>query len=274
MSERGNAELFFAITKVTSVIVTILAAVGLALIGWQGFPERSAAITSLLPTPDRSKPFRQGMETNATTPNQSSVVTATPNISKSATMVSSGTITTTTVVPTPILGVPNGNTPTPIRVIVSTQKRSWVYYHGPATPVRADAFAPLPLSSFLRPANDNGRGLHWFPTTYQTRAVVDRFVLELRAMKIRWLVILQGMNDWDLVANDYLIDRLNAEGIMVVMRIDRQVGKMDWQRLGWIVARDRERGVRYFQIYNEPNAIEEWGAPHEAPPTPERFVSY
>ena len=80
------------------------------------------------------------------------------------------------------------------------------------------------------------------------------------------------MNDWDLVANDYLIDRLNAEGITVVMRMDRQVGKMDWQRLGWIVARYRERGVRYFQLYNEPNVLEEWG--NSDPATPEQFITY
>jgi hypothetical protein len=167
-----------------------------------------------------------------------------------------------------------GPTPTPIRVVVSTQKRSWVYLDGPATYVRRDAFAPLPLSSFPRPTNDNGRGLHWFPTTFQTRAVVDRFVPELKAMRIRWVVIVQGMDDWNILANDYLIDRLaeRAEGLMVVMRIDRQVGAMDWQRLGWIVARYRERGVRYVQIYNEPNLIEEWGARES--PTPEQFVAY
>jgi len=167
-----------------------------------------------------------------------------------------------------------GPTPTPIRVVVSTQKRSWVYLDGPATYVRRDAFAPLPLSSFPRPPNDNGRGLHWFPTTFQTRAVVDRFVPELTAMRIRWVVIVQGMDDWNILANDYLIDRLveRAEGLMVVMRIDRQVGAMDWQRLGWIVARYRERGVRYVQIYNEPNLIEEWGARES--PTPEQFVAY
>jgi len=167
-----------------------------------------------------------------------------------------------------------GPTPTPIRVVVSTQKRSWVYFHGPATYVRGDAFAPLPLSSFPHPTSDNGRGLHWFPTTFQTRAVIDRFIPELKAMKIRWIVVVQGMEDWNMLANDYLIDRLaeRAEGIQVVLRIDRQVGAMDWQRLGWIVARYRERGVRYVQIFNEPNLIEEWGT--RDAPTPQQFVAY
>jgi hypothetical protein len=103
---------------------------------------------------------------------------------------------------------------------------------------------------------------------------VDRFIPELKAMRIRWIVILQGMEDWNMLANDYLIDRLaeRAEGIMVIMRIDRQVGAMNWQRLGWVVARYRERGVRYFHIFNEPNVIEEWGTRES--PTPEQFVAY
>ncbi|CAG0977675.1 hypothetical protein ANRL3_01919 [Anaerolineae bacterium] len=268
MPERGNAELFFAI------LLTILAAIGLAMLGGTGFPERNGVITPLFPTPDRSKPFQHGMDAGGATvsANQSAITATAATITKPLTMTAQVAPTRPPSVQAPTSIRPNGNTPTPVRVVVSTQKRSWVYYHGPTTPVRADAFAPLALSTFPRPANDNGRGLHWFPTTYQTRAVVDRFIPELKAMKIRWLVVLQGMNDWDLVTNDYLIDRLNAEGITVVMRIDRQVGKMDWQRLGWIVARYRERGVRYIQLYNEPNVLEEWNT--SDPPTPEQFIAY
>jgi hypothetical protein len=267
MSSRNNGQLIFAI------IVTVLMFFGMCMIGLSGIPDNSGVITPLFPTPDNSKPFQQGTGTSqGINSAQSATVTQTAETSKTLPMATTSPNPTVMVTLTVNLARPNANTPTPIRVVVNTQQRSWVYYHGPAAYVRADAFAPLPLTSFPRPASDNGRGLHWFPTTYQTRAVVDRFVLELRAMKICWLVILQGMNDWDMVANDYLIDRLNAEGIMVVMRIDRQVGKIDWQRLGWIVARYRERGVRYFQIFNEPNAIEEWGATET--PTPEQFVAY
>ena len=211
MSERGNAQVWFAI------VVTLLVLIAMAMIGVQGFPDKSGAITplfptSIFPTPDQSKPLQQGMEW-AALPILLAARASTPSAESNRTGMAT---------PVATLARPNAKTPTPIRVVVSTQKRSWVYYHGPATYVRADAFAPLPLSSFPRPANDNGRGLHWFPTTFQTRAVVDRFIPELKAMKIRWLVVLQGMDDWNMIANDYLIDRLNAEGIMVVMRIDRQ----------------------------------------------------
>jgi len=278
MRERGNAEVFFAI------VLSILAFIGMAWIGWQVIPDKngstlaphaSAGVVPLFPTPDRSKPFQQGLDTNSSSgssANQIAIGAPTQIISKPITITSQVAVTSPMPAITSTVIRSSGNTPTPVRVVVSTQKKSWVYYHGPATPVRADAFAPLALASFPRPTNDNGRGLHWFPTTYQTKAVVDRFIPELKAMKIRWLVVLQGMNDWDCVANDYLIDRLNAEGIIVVMRIDRQVGKMDWQRLGWIVARYRERGVRYFQLYNEPNVLEEWG--NSDPMTPEQFIAY
>jgi hypothetical protein len=261
MSQRGNAQVWFAI------VVTVLILIIVSAVGVQGFPDRSGAITplfptSIFPTPDHSKPLQQGTEMGGTY-NPTRSAASTPSVDNSR-------IATATLVTTPAR--PDAKTPTPVRVVVSTQKRSWVYFHGPATYVRGDAFAPVPLASFPRPVNDNGRGLHWFPTTFQTRAVVDRFIPELKALRIRWVVIVQGMEDWNMLANDYLIDRLSAEGIMVVMRIDRQVGPMDWQRLGWIVARYRERGVRYFQIFNEPNVIEEWGTRES--PMPEQFVAY
>ncbi len=249
------------IEALIAVFITILVLIGMTMIGLNTSSHLPDELVPLLSSPGNAQAYEQAMVTtvSATQVNGNTKATLTPNSSPSPALSR-----------TPIrTGV---NTPTPVRVIVSTQKRSWVFYHGPATYVRADAFAPLPLSSFPRPADDNGRGLHWFPTTRQTRAVVDRFVPELTAMKIRWLVILQGMNDWDLIANDYLIDRLNAEGIRTVMRIDRRIGAMDGKRLGWIIARYRERGVRYFQVFNEPNANEEWST--DAPHTPEQFATY
>ena len=265
MHSRENAQLWFAI------VVTILALVGMAQIGLKGIPDYSGAIAPLISTSAHSDHIQLDTATNITG-NSTATAAITPTAEGIMVAPTSTPNPPAIMTPTVPLARPSVNTPTPVRVVVSTQKRSWVYYHGPATLVRADAFAPLPLASFPRPTGDNGRGLHWFPTTFQTHAVVDRFVLELVAMKIRWLVVLQGMNDWDLVANEYLIQRLVAEGIMPIMRIDRQVGPMDWQRLGWIVARYRERGVRYFQIFNEPNADDEWGV--ETPHSPERFVAY
>ena len=270
---------------IVAVIVSILILGGLAVTGLWGLPGKSDAIAPLLPVADHpailtSATLGQALGLPTDDTNRSEQMPSggapsfsrTPSATGTPTISGNGNPSTAITTPTATLARSSPKTPTPVRVVVTTQQRSWVYYHGPAIYVRADTFAPLPLSSFPRPATDDGRGLHWFPTTYQTRAVVDRFIPELVAMRIRWLVILQGMSDWDLVANDYLVAQLVAAGIMPIMRIDRQVGPMDWQRLGWIVARYRERGVRYFQIYNEPNVDDEWGT--EAPHSPERFVGY
>lgn len=264
MHPRNNTQMWIAI------LVTVIGLVGMAVVGMSQAAGSSDAIAPLATVP--LSPDTASVQAPADAiPLPMSSMLATPTV---------GPGRTATAVPTALAKVSatwtvarsSAGTPTPVRVVVNTEKRSWVYYRGPATYVRADAFAPLALSSLPRPATDNGRGLHWFPTTFQTRDVVDCFVPELAAMNIRWVVVLQGMNDWDVVANDYLIERLIGEGMMPIMRIDRQVGPMDLQRLGWIVARYRERGVRYFQIFNEPNADDEWGV--ETPHSPERFALY
>jgi len=255
--------------------VSVLILSGIVVMGLERAPAKSEALAPLYQSADGSNndpanPLRQSnrKESLGVKPNISATPVATSTKPSAMAITSSGAIGALT----PTLGRSTGNTPTPIRVTVSTQKRSYVFYHGPGIYVRADAFAPLPLTSFPRPPNDNGRGLHWFPTTHQTRAVVDRFVPELIAMRISWVVLLQGMNDWDIIANDYLIECLISQGIVPVMRIDRPVGMMDYARLGWIVARYRDRGVRYFQIFNEPNVKEEWSSDRAY--SPEGFVEY
>ena len=245
---------------ILAVFLTLLTLFGLAIVGLKATPVRSDEIEPLVAVGDDSEAVQQTRETAMIfNPTVERRATATPSPSPSPSL-------------SPTASRRAARTPTPVSVVVNTQTRAWVFYGGPSVYVRADAFAPLALATFPRPTNDNGRGLDWFPTTFQTRAVVERFIPELVAMRIRWVVILQGVNDWDLVANDFLVGQLIAAGIMPIMRIDRQVGAMDYRRLGWIIARYRERGVRYFQIFNEPNLDDEWGT--EPPHTPERFSSY
>jgi len=144
----------------------------------------------------------------------------------------------------------------PTRVaVVRVESKQWVTWG--ETRVRADV-VDVRLSLFPRPLNDNGRGIHWFPTLSQKREVIDRFVPELVAMRMQWVVVLQGLDEWNLTANDYLIDRLNDAGIVPVMRIDAQVGALNLERLRLVVQHYRARGVRYYQIYNEPNFRAEW----------------
>ena len=135
--------------------------------------------------------------------------------------------------------------------------------------IPADNLA-VDLSAFPRPPGDNGRGIHWIPTTSQPLEVIDRFLPEVQAMGIRWVVFLNGLDDWAWKANDYLVERLVAAGIEPVMRLATPVAPLDPDRVNQIVRHYRPLGVRYYQIYNEPNLHREWG--EEGGHTPERFA--
>jgi len=143
------------------------------------------------------------------------------------------------------------NTPTPSPTPTST---------GTATPVvrRLEEYAAndvIPMEAFPRPKDDNGWGIHWIPTVKQDPGVVDRFISQVNAMHIKWVVFLNdGSNIGD---NDYLVDRLVQSGIMPVMRIYRSNIRPYDGDIGKLVAHYRRRGVQYYQLYNEPNANEE-----------------
>ncbi|MCA9956007.1 MAG: hypothetical protein KC434_14865, partial [Anaerolineales bacterium] len=109
----------------------------------------------------------------------------------------------------------------------------------------------IPYQAFPVPANNNGWGVHWMPTVSQEHGVVDQFVAELVRMHIKWVVFLnEGTQIGD---NDYLVDKLVANGIMPVMRLYRS-GVLPYDgNIGPMVAHYRARGVYYFQLYNEPN---------------------
>ncbi|MCB8953157.1 MAG: hypothetical protein H6650_14215 [Ardenticatenales bacterium] len=114
---------------------------------------------------------------------------------------------------------------------------------------------PLPLAYYPRPADDNGWGIHWIPTTSQEPGIVDRFVAEVARMHIKWVVFLN--DGTDIGRNDYLVDQLVAHGIMPVMRLYRS-GILPYDGdLGQMVRHYRARGVFYFQLYNEPNVNDE-----------------
>jgi DNA-binding response OmpR family regulator len=86
-------------------------------------------------------------------------------------------------------------------------------------------------ATWPRPKGDNGQGLHWFPTTGQSRQVVDRFVPELLAMRIKWVVFLNGIDDDDLGANDYLVQQLTRYDIEPVLRVEARVGPLDLRQM-------------------------------------------
>jgi hypothetical protein len=109
----------------------------------------------------------------------------------------------------------------------------------------------MPYQAFPKPRGDNGWGMHWVPTVSQDPGVVDQLVGELVRMNIKWLVFLnEGTNIGD---NDYLVDKLVANGIMPVMRLYRSAVIPYDGQIGPLVRHYRARGVFYYQLYNEPN---------------------
>jgi hypothetical protein len=55
------------------------------------------------------------------------------------------------------------------------------------------------------------------PTVRQSPADVDKFVAEMRLMNIKWVVFLN--DNTNIGDNDYLVERLVANGIMPIMRL-------------------------------------------------------
>ena len=109
----------------------------------------------------------------------------------------------------------------------------------------------MALSDFPRPAQDNGRGMHWVPICHTSNDVVDRFVAEAEKMGVKWMVFL---NDGTQIGNnDYLVDRLVEKGIMPIMRIYTPNGRAIEGDIEALVRHYRKRGVHYYQLYNEPN---------------------
>lgn len=171
-------------------------------------------------------------------------VTATP----------SGPLSTFTPSSTP-LPIPTNTPVTPTSTPTTTPTPTPELYIT-ATPVikPLDQYAiseVIPYEAFPRPPGDNGWGMHWIPTTSQERGVVDRFVAEMVRMNIKWVVFLNASGS--IGDNDYLVDKLVANGIMPVMRLYRSEVVAYDDNLGEIVAHYRARGVYYYQLYNEPN---------------------
>jgi hypothetical protein len=135
--------------------------------------------------------------------------------------------------------------PTPTVLATATLKPRGAY--------RADE--PLPLTYYPRPSDDNGWGMHWFPTLEQEPGVVDHYVAELKRMRIKWVVFLQ--EPADLHSNDYLVDKLVANGMMPVMRLYRYSVLPYDGDIGALVRHYTAKGVFYYQLYNEPNVNDE-----------------
>ncbi|MCB0155526.1 MAG: hypothetical protein KDF65_12090 [Anaerolineae bacterium] len=116
--------------------------------------------------------------------------------------------------------------------------------------------APLPLSAYPRPKNDNGMGIHWSTHLYgQDDEVTDYFVAEIKAMNIKWVKYLNDQTEGRHY--DYLVEQLVANDIMPIARI--YIGcndPLDLGSLGRMVEHYLPKGLYYYELYNEPDI---WG---------------
>jgi hypothetical protein len=130
----------------------------------------------------------------------------------------------------------------------------------PAAPLRPDPArpptpatpsAPMALDAYPHPNGDNGRGMHWVPTTHQSKSAVDRFVAEAQKMGVKWVTFL---NDGaTLGQNDYLVSKLVGAGIEPIMRLYSATLEPIQGDVEGMVRHYVGMGVHYFQPYNEPN---------------------
>src|SRR4051812_25117232 len=126
---------------------------------------------------------------------------------------------------------------------------------------------PLAMEQYPRPTPNNGRGLHWIPTTKQSKSDIDRFAREARWMGVRWVVFLN--QDANIGDNDYLVQQLTKNGITPVMRVLTHRGAPIQGDLGAMVRHYTALGVFYYALYNEPNLPSE---NQDQPPSVDRYL--
>ncbi len=123
----------------------------------------------------------------------------------------------------------------------------------PALQLRTDLPA-LALRDFPRPANDNGRCIHFLPRGYFSARDFDIQLPRMVDLQMRWaLVIYSDENQLRLAA-----PRLKAAGIVPIWRkyLRAYQRYYAWDRDVQIV---KDAGLPpYFQLYNEPDISEEW----------------
>ncbi len=123
----------------------------------------------------------------------------------------------------------------------------------PVLPLRDDLPA-LALRDFPRPANDNGRCIHFLPTGYFTARDFQIQIPRLKDLQMRWvLAIYSDENQLKLAAPQF-----KAAGIVPIWRRLLRANQhyYDWARDVKIL---QDNGLPpYFQLFNEPGNPDEW----------------
>jgi hypothetical protein len=128
-----------------------------------------------------------------------------------------------------------------------------------ATPQPPFPTAPLPLSAFPRPPDDNGLGVHWSTSLDEASdEATSYFMSQLTRMNIKWVKLL---NNGTTGHNyDHTIDELVSRGMMPILRIYQRCNTpYDRDELAALVRHYVAKGVYYYDLYNEPNLSGERG---------------
>jgi hypothetical protein len=123
----------------------------------------------------------------------------------------------------------------------------------PVLPLRTDLPA-LALKDWPRPANDNGRCIHFLPVYYYTPRDFEIQIPRMKDLQIRWVLALYGdENQLRLAARQF-----KDAGIVPIWRKNLRAFQRyyAWDRDIKIL---NEIGLPpYFQLYNEPDTDTEW----------------
>ncbi len=155
--------------------------------------------------------------------------------------------------PAPVVATTVPITPTSAASPSATPTTGPTNTPAPVLPLRDDLPA-LALRDFPRPANDNGRCIHFLPTGYYSQRDFDVQLPRMVDLQMRWvLAIYSDENQLRLAAQNF-----KKAGIVPVWR---RLLRADQHYFDW--ARDikilTDAGLPpYFQLYNEPANPDEW----------------
>jgi hypothetical protein len=116
----------------------------------------------------------------------------------------------------------------------------------------------MELRAYPRPNNDTGIGFHYYTDLAHYQADdLNRWLGEFKALGVSWLCLLAPISD--PLPHFFMQTLLGAEIEPVIRLHTPTVCKVDINDLRRLLDVYAGWGVRYLQVYNEPNVIREWG---------------
>ncbi len=151
-----------------------------------------------------------------------------------------------------VMGGEESASPTP--TVVPPTPAAEASENRPKQMVLRDDLPALTLPEWPRPANDNGRCMHFLRSQYYTEQELDLNIARLQQLGAKWTLVVYG--DENMLHR--AAPRFAAAGIVPVWRkmLRPDEPYFNWQRDIEIVT---SYGLPpYFQLYNEPSLAAEW----------------